>query len=151
MRSDQASQGFIHWVLKTSNGGDCTITLGNLLQYSAVFVVKRFLLISNLSHFNSCPLFLILLPCTAVKSLPSTSSWPLCKYRKAATKPPLLQATQVQFPQPPLTEQVLQPLTTSAEFALGYHSLSYIEGTQNWTRPISAVNWRVVPPLSCIS
>jgi len=31
IRSDQASQDFIHWVLKTSKGGDCTIVLDNLL------------------------------------------------------------------------------------------------------------------------
>lgn len=103
-----------------------------------------------LSHFSLCSLSVIL-PCTAVKSLPSASSWLLCGYREAAIKPPLLQATQVQFPQRPLAEQELQPLTTSARSAQVYHCLSRVEAAQNQAQPIAAVNWHIVLLPSCIS
>lgn len=89
-------------------------------------------------HFILHPLFLILLLCTVRKSPLSTSSWPLHRYRKVAIKPSLLQATEVQFLQPLLSEQVLHTLNTSAGFAPVHHCLSYIKCAQNWTQQISS-------------
>lgn len=65
--------------------GACATSRGNL--GSTILMVKSYLLTSKRYCFNLTPLFLVLLPWTAMKRLPSTSSWPLYSSRKDVIKP----------------------------------------------------------------
>ena len=65
---------------KTFKDKDCTSSLGNLCHRLTVLIVRKFLLVSSLNIcFYLCPLSVILLPHTAVKSPALSTQWP---YRK---------------------------------------------------------------------
>jgi len=57
-------------ILKTSKNGDSTTSLGNQLYYLTVLMGKKFLITLDLklSFVSLCPLPLILLPSTTIKS-----------------------------------------------------------------------------------
>ena len=121
-------------VLRTSNDGDYTMSLGTLVHH---LTVKKFLLITrqNPSCFGLYLLALTVSPGTTVKSLAPTSwtSWWVLAAHQVPLNPSLLHAEPAPVPQPLLAGHMLHSPWGNSLSTAATKICSWLKGKQEYT------------------